>query len=274
MDDRTENLMADLRRASLRTPVQRAHDAEIRAKIDALIASGEISEDELNRGVLRARLKVYGHATEVPGHGLLARLPGWTDGLFTDSEVTTFVFMNGTVGRECYDRLASDVGIVHCSKLLCDLNDSGQLDLADPTMNGIVAAAWASGEPGSESCIGYREWQKLFRLNGFTYLGAPSSRPTEPVSVYRGCTPEHRFGMSWSIEMAVARSFATEGMSSRPPGVVYVAHVHPEHLLAFIEEGHDEHEWVVDPAGLSDANVRLLDPPGPQVEEGGASAQL
>lgn len=72
--------MADLRRASVRTPAQRAHDAEIRAKIDALIASGEISEDELNRGVLRARLKVYGHATEVPGHGLLARLPGWTDG--------------------------------------------------------------------------------------------------------------------------------------------------------------------------------------------------
>lgn len=188
--------------------------------------------------------------------------------------MTTFVLMNGTVDRECYDGLAGDVGIVHCSKLLRDLNDSGQLDLADPTMNGVVAAAWASGEPGSASCIGYGEWQKLFRLNGFTYLGVPSSRPTEPVRVYRGCTPEHRFGMSWSIEVAVARSFATEGMSSRPPGVVYVAHVQPEHLLAFIEEGHEEHEWVVDPAGLSDANVRLLDLPGPQVEEGGASAQL
>lgn len=149
--------MADLRRVSLRTPAQRARDAEIRAKIDALIASGEISEDELHRGVLRARLKVYGHATEVPGHGLLARLPGWTDGLFTDPEVTTFVFMNGTVGRERYDGLAGDVGIAHCSKLLRDLNDSGQLDLAAPTMNGVVAAAWASGEPGSASCIGYGE---------------------------------------------------------------------------------------------------------------------
>ncbi|KAA0109956.1 hypothetical protein CIW51_30175 [Mycolicibacterium sp. P9-22] len=274
MDNRTEELITDLRRSSVCTPAQRAQDAEIHARIDALIASGAISEDELHRGVLRARLKVYGHATEVAGHGLLARLPGWTDGLFTDPEVTTFVFMNGSVGRECYDRLASDVGIVNCSKLLRDLNGSGQLDLADATMNGVVAGVWASGESGSASCIGCREWQTLFRLNGFTYLGVPSSRPTEPVRVYRGCTPEHRFGMSWSTEVAVARSFATQGMSSRPPGVVYVAHVQPEHLLAFIDEGHDEHEWVVDPVGLSDANVRLLDLPGPQVEEGGASAQL
>lgn len=258
--------MADLRQASVRTPAQKAQDAETQVRIDALIASGEISADELHRGVLRARLKVYGHATEVPGRGLLARLPTWTGGLYTDPEVTTFVFTNGTVGRECYDKLAGDVGIVHCSKLLRDLNGSGQLDLASPTMNGIVAAAWASGEPGSASCIGYREWQTLFRLNGFTYLGVPSPRPFEPVIVYRGCTPEHRFGMSWSTEVAVARLFATDGMSSRPPGVVYVAHVHPDHLLAFVDEGHDEHEWVVDPLGLSDVNVRRLDLSGPQSE--------
>ena len=41
-------------------------------------------------------------------------------------------------------------------------------------------------------------------------------------------------------------------MSSRPPGAVYVARVHPDYLLAFIEEGHEEYEWVVDPNGLND----------------------
>lgn len=65
--------------------------------------------------------------------------------------------------------------------------------------------------------------------------------------------------MSWSTEVGVAHRFATEGMSSRPPGTVYIARVDPHHLLAFIEEGHEEYEWVVDPTGLSDANVRPID---------------
>jgi hypothetical protein len=173
--------------------------------------------------------------------------------------VSNFFVLNGTVDRPCYDQLARDVGIVHCSKLLRDLTAAGQLDLGDPSMSGIVAEAWASGEPGSASCIGYGEWLQLFRLNGFTYLGEPAQRPGEPVTVYRGCTHEHRLGMSWSTEVGVARRFATEGMSSRPPGAVYVARVGPDYLLAFIEEGHEEYEWVVDPSGLNDANVRRMD---------------
>lgn len=265
MDDHTEKLIEDLRRTSVRTPAQRAQDAEIQKRIDALVTSGEISTDELSRGVLRARLKVYGHPTEAPGLGQQVRLPTWTDGLLTDPEVSNFLFRSATVDRQCYDKLARDVGIVHCSKLLRDLTDAGQLDLADPTMSGIVAQTWASGEPGSASCIGYDEWRKLFRLNGFTYLGEPAQRPGEPVIVYRGCTPEHRLGMSWSTEVGVARRFATEGISSRSSGAVYVARVEPDYLLAFIEEGHEEYEWVVDPLGLSDANVHPLDLLGPHL---------
>lgn len=233
MDDHTESLLADLRRVSARTPAQRAQDAEIRSKIDALVSAGEISADELSRGVLRAVLTVYGQATEAPGRGQLVRLPTWTDGLLTDPDVSSFFFESGTVDRPCFDKLARDVGIVHCSKLVRDLTAAGQLDLADPTMSGIVAQAWASGEPGSASCIGYDRWRELFLLNGFTYLGQPARRPREPVTVYRGCSPEHRFGMAWSTEVRVARRFATEGMSGRSPhGMVYVACVEPDYLLA------------------------------------------
>ena len=53
-------------------------------------------------------------------------------------------------------------------------------------------------------------------------------------------------------ETGVAHCFATEGVSSRPPGTVYVARVHPDYLPPFIEEGHEEYEWVVDPNGLND----------------------
>lgn len=259
MDDDTEKLIEDLRRASVRTPEQKARDAERRGRIDVLASSDETFADELRRGVLRAVLKVDGHGIKVPERGPLVRLPDWTEGLATDPEASKFFFVNGAVNRPCYDKLARDVGIVHCSKLLRDLTDAGQLNLADPSMSGIVAQAWASGEPGSASCIGSDEWLKLFRLNGFTHLGEPAQRPSEPVTVYRGCTPEHRLGMSWSTEVLVARRFANQGMSSRPHGVVYVARVDPNYLLAFIEEGHEEYEWVVDPAGLNDTNVRRLD---------------
>lgn len=259
VDVHTEKLIEELRHASVRTPEQKAQDAEAQARIEVLISSGEISADELGRGVLRALLKVYGHNTDVPGHGQLVRLPTWQDGLFTNPDVSNFYFLNGIVDRTLYDQLAGDVGIVHRSKLLRDLTAAGQLHLADRSMSGVVAEAWALGEPGSASCIGYSEWLKLFRLNGFTYLGQPAQRPSEPVTVYRGCTHEYRHGMSWSIEVEVARRFATEGMSSRPPGTVCAARVDPDYLLAFIEEGHGEYEWVVDPSGLSDANVRGVD---------------
>lgn len=259
MNDHTEKLIEELRRASVRTDEQKARDAEVQARIDLMISSGEISAGELGRGVLRAVLKVSGHSTDVPGRGQLVRLPTWQDGLFTNPNATNFYFLNGIVDRTLYDRLAGDAGIVHCSKLLRDLTATGQLDLADPSMSGIVAQAWALGEPGSPSCIGYSEWLKLFQLNGFTYLGQPGEPPSEPVTVHRGCTYELRHGMSWSTEVGVARRFATEGMSSRPPGTVYTARVDPDYLLAFIEEGHEEYEWVVDPSGLSDANVHRVD---------------
>ncbi|WP_139043326.1 hypothetical protein [Mycobacterium lentiflavum] len=255
----SEKLIEELRRASIRTPEQEARDAEAHARIKVLISSGEISADELARGVLRAVLKVHGHSTNVPGLGQLVRLPTWQDGLFTNADVSNFYCLNGFVDRTLYNELAKDAGIVHCSKLLRDLTAAGQLDLADPSMTGIVAQAWALGEPGSASCIGYSEWLKLFRLNGFTYLGQPAQRPNEPVTVYRGCRHEHRHGMSWSTEVGVAHRFATEGMSSRTLVTVYAARVEPDYLLAFIEEGNEEYEWVIDPTGLSDDNVSRID---------------
>jgi hypothetical protein len=56
VNDHTKKLIEELRGANARTPEQRARDAETQARIDVLISSGEISADELSRGVLRAVL--------------------------------------------------------------------------------------------------------------------------------------------------------------------------------------------------------------------------
>jgi hypothetical protein len=160
------------------------------------------------------------------------------------------------VDRACYDLLTHDVGEVHIPKLLRDLHDDGLIDLSHPSMRGVVADAWAFGEPGSSSGLGSGFWVPMFCRNGFTYERRPAIPPDDEVDVFRGAIEEHRFGMSWTTELEVARRFARDGMSSRPDGDIYVARVEPEYLLAYTNEGHDEHEWVVDPDGLGEANVR------------------
>lgn len=239
-----------------RTPVQVAEAQVTNERIVKLIDTGEITQDELNRGTLRAQLKVFGEHFDVPGLGPRSRMPDWTPGLFTDAEVISFDYTGGRVDRAVYDRLSNDVREVHTPKLLRDLHDNGLIDLSHPSMRGVVAVAWTFSEPGSSSGLGNGFWVPMFRRNGFTYLGQPASPPDNAVDVFRGAPEEHRFGMSWTTEVEVARRFATAGMSSRPHGDIYIARVAPEYLLAYINEGHDEYEWVVDPGGLSEANMR------------------
>lgn len=246
-----------LRRANeSRSPEQLAEAQATRNRIVKLIAAGDITQDDLDRGVLRAQLKVFGEHLDVPGLGVRSRMPDWTPGLFTDAEVTAFDYTGGKVDRVCYDRLSHDVREVHTPKLLRDLHGHGLIDLSHPSMRGAVAQAWAFSEPGSSSGLGTGFWVPMFRRNGFTHLGQPASPPDDAVDVFRGAVEEHRFGMSWTTDVEVARRFATAGMSSRPQGDIYVARVEPEYLLAYINEGHDEYEWVVDPSGLGEANVR------------------
>lgn len=90
----------------------------------------------------------------------------------------------------------------------------------------------------------------LFRANGFAYEGEPAKRQTEPLTLFRGATETTKRGMSWTTDLNVARRFAYDQISGRPVGHVYTTSVAPQWLLAYINEGHSECEWVVDSSGL------------------------
>jgi hypothetical protein len=144
-------------------------------------------------------------------------------------------------------------------ELLRDLYHAGRLDIGFHP--GVVPAAWSMAEfPESHEL----DWWDLFVRARYTHNGQPAPpapRPREPVTVYRGCIPEHRFGMAWTSDVERARRFANHpGLNGA--GRVYVARVLPRAVLAYIDgHGHHEDEYVIDssPVYLNDKTVRLLD---------------
>ncbi len=95
-------------------------------------------------------------------------------------------------------------------------------------------------------------WVDLFDEAGYTVDGQSAPRPTQPVTLYRGCHHDRRFGMSWTADLERARWFADRDLGLGP-GLVYVTTADPKSLLAFIGDGHRrESEYVVDPTYLND----------------------
>ncbi len=161
---------------------------------------------------------------------------------------------DGQIDAQTFSTASSRVGRNNAPALLVDLYCGGSLDLvAHP---GVVARAWSLPEY-PERCMEPVIWVELFRTAGYTHDGLPATPPTEPITVYRGCTPDGRAGMAWTSDLAMARRFAHDQLRRRPVGHVYAFDAPPIALLAYIHEtGRQESEYVIDRAFLDDA-VRL-----------------
>ncbi|GAS90489.1 hypothetical protein [Mycolicibacterium brisbanense] len=164
------------------------------------------------------------------------------------------------LARTAFDRTVSRAGRNDGPALLFDLYFGRTLDLSRSDMAGVVADVWSDAEYPARAFDDPQIWTHLFVANGYSHDGEKADRPTESVVLYRGCTHEGRFGMSWTSDVEMARRFAYGGLRGRAQGQVYTAVVAPEHLLAYIGErsGRGESEYVVDPSGLSDHNVTVL----------------
>lgn len=123
----------------------------------------------------------------------------------------------------------------------------------------MVADVWSkAGFP--ESLFDMPEtWRDLFEVAGYTLDGRPAPRQSQPVTVYRGCSAERRFGMSWTTDLDGARWFANRDLR-KGAGRLYVFDAAPASMLAFIHEsGRREAEYVIDPYYLSDNTVSELE---------------
>lgn len=155
--------------------------------------------------------------------------------------------------RADLDLCLSRIGRNNGPALLFDFHYGRVVKLDAPDMAGAVANVWSDAEYPESAYDPPSFWVRLFERNGYSHDGIRVARPTEPVQLYRGCTEEGRFGMSWTSDREVAESFAYDSLRGRPPGTVYTATVAPGSLLAYIdaEIGRSEREYVVNPAGLT-----------------------
>lgn len=180
----------------------------------------------------------------------------WIPGLYLD-EAGGYRF-DGVMTGEQLETALVHVGRDDGPVLLHDLHFAGAISIAENP--GAVASAWTMAEFPS-NLLPLDTWVELFEEAGYTADGEPAPRPQEPVTVYRGCHPERRFGMSWTTDLERARWFADRDLG-RGTGAVYEATVAPGWLLAFIHKNHrGEAEFVVDPVALTDETVKLVRSP-------------
>lgn len=207
---------------------------------DDLRAAAEMTSDDLHR-----ELEVF----------VVRRESCWPAWLYrqyhhyrSDVEVDAAMFEEAIAG----------VGHGEGPDLLWDLYCDGKLDIGfHPS---VIATAWSMAN-FPESCLDSEVWYDLFSRAGYTHNGQPSPpapRPREPVTVYRGCIAEHRFGMAWTGDVERARRFANDpGLNGA--GCVYVVRVLPRAVLAYIDrQGPHEDEYVLDASTdyLNDNTVR------------------
>jgi hypothetical protein len=175
----------------------------------------------------------------------------WLPGLYRDEQ--DYYRYDDEMDAETFTRACMHVGRNDGPSLLFDLYYGGAL--AVHLYPEVVAAVWSMAEFPA-NLLPPETWVELFEEAGYTQDGKPASRPEQPVTVYRGCHHERRFGMSWSTDRERAKWFADRFSGF---GNMYVFTAPPMSLLAFIhhEVGRGEEEYVIDSSYLSDETVKL-----------------
>lgn len=106
----------------------------------------------------------------------------------------------------------------------------------------LLADVWTVTEfPGHNG--GVDRWRDAFDQAGWL-SDDDSAQPTEPLTLYRGATPEHQYGMSWTADPERARWFAKRFSSPHSPGYIYRRTFAPREILARFT-GRNEDEYVV-----------------------------
>ncbi|WP_431959899.1 hypothetical protein [Mycobacterium sp. smrl_JER01] len=180
------------------------------------------------------------------------RMSWWLPGLYRDE--AGYYRYDGTMDAETFSQARASLGRNEGPALLYDLYPQS-IDVADHPE--VVTEVWCMAEFPA-SLLDPDDWVSLFEEVGYTEDGKPAPRPRNPVTVYRGCSPERRFGMSWTTDIERARWFAQRDLG-QGAGQLYEATIPPGCLLAYIHESHRlEAEFVVDPIALNDDTVRLV----------------
>lgn len=111
---------------------------------------------------------------------------------------------------------------------------------------------WRNSDPNDTDPKFLRMWEHAFAANGRKYIrdGKPLPR-NKYLKIYRGQDENTQFGISWTLDKSIAEKFARGAgtRQSNRPGVVYIAYVQRDKVMAYLT-GREESEVIVNPVYL------------------------
>lgn len=128
-------------------------------------------------------------------------------------------------------------------------------EIAEAISESWTAAEWPA--KALTTTIWSMLYGKVLGEDEYLHDGIVKSREELPESItlYRGCADVAKVGMSWTSERKTAEWFMKR-FQTRFPASIYTITVSRDLVLA-IENGRNEHEYVLDPELLGDEDVIL-----------------
>jgi hypothetical protein len=195
---------------------------------DDVRAAGDMTSEDLHRELEKLTIR---------------REPHWPDWLTRQG---IYYRSDRELDAEMFTQACLALGRNEGPALLFDLYHGGGLDIGE--CPSVVADVWSMAEFPESHFDLPETWRDLFEIAGYTHDGQPAPRPSAPITVYRGCHHERRFGMSWTPDLERAQWFADRDLG-HGTGHVYVHRAVPRELLAFIDASNrHEAEYVLDPS--------------------------
>ena len=130
----------------------------------------------------------------------------------------------------------------------------------------VLATIWIGVESPSRSGVAKARVVRMFRAAGFLSDNPTiTTPPPEGLTIYRGCHPQYRLGLSWTTDQVKARWFA-QRFGSIINTQLYRAQVSGRRILAMFG-GRKEAEVVVNPRGLRTVVLNSTPHPSPIARE-------
>lgn len=142
--------------------------------------------------------------------------------------VTAAKHSHGTLTKADLLRAIVSVPAVQMPDVLWGFHQAG---LPTAILTEHLASTWSTVEY-PDRLLDHRHWRTMFEHAGYTRNGHPAPKPTQPVRLWRGSTPQRRTDWSWTTDRDVAHQFGHLRKGYRPVGQLWTALVPPEYLYA------------------------------------------
>lgn len=131
----------------------------------------------------------------------------------------------------------------------------------------LLSDNWTHSGYAADQSWETSHWAKLFEMAGFVTDTPGWKRPSELLTIHRGARQESEPVMSWFTDRDVAAWFARWCHDTGTPAELMSTTIAPEYILGAFD-GRNEHEVLINPAGIDGGGIQVIDAASPEVLAG------